>query len=80
MEAEYMAAVEADKEVIWMKDFIGELGVRQEEFRLYYNSQNAIHLAKNAAYYSQSKHIHRRYHWFWEKVEDKDFSLTKIQT
>ena len=26
-EAEYMAAVEADKEVIWMKDFIGELGI-----------------------------------------------------
>ena len=26
-EAEYMAAVEAGKEVIWMKDFIGELGI-----------------------------------------------------
>ena len=31
-EAEYMAAVEADKEVIWMKEFIGELGIQQEEF------------------------------------------------
>ena len=27
-EAEYMTAVEAGKEVIWMKDFIGELGIR----------------------------------------------------
>ena len=27
-EAKYMAAVEAGKEVIWMKDFIGELGIR----------------------------------------------------
>ena len=27
MEAEYMAAVEAVKEVISMKDFIGELGI-----------------------------------------------------
>ena len=26
-EAEYMAIVEADKEVIWMKDFIEELGI-----------------------------------------------------
>ena len=26
-EAEYMAAVEAGKEVLWMKDFIGELGI-----------------------------------------------------
>ena len=27
-EAEYMAVVESSKEVIWMKDFIGVLGMR----------------------------------------------------
>ena len=32
-----MADVEAGKEVLWMKDFIGELGIRQEEYRLYYD-------------------------------------------
>ena len=32
IEAEYMAAAEAGKEGIWMKEFIGELGIRQEEF------------------------------------------------
>ena len=53
-EAEYMAAVEAGKEVIWMKDFIGELGIRQEEFRLHYDSESAIHIAKKA-YKSKSK-------------------------
>ena len=26
-EVEYMAAIEADKEIIWMKEFIGELGI-----------------------------------------------------
>ena len=31
-EAKYMAIVEAGTEIIWMKDFIGELGIRQEEF------------------------------------------------
>ena len=61
-EAEYMAAVEAGKEVLRMKDFIGELGIRQEEYRLYCDSQSAIHLAKNAAYHSRTKHIQRRYH------------------
>ena len=34
-EAEYMAAVEAGKEILWMKDFIGELGIWQDEYRLY---------------------------------------------
>ena len=27
MRVEYMAVVEVGKEVIWMKDFIGELGI-----------------------------------------------------
>ena len=59
MEAEYMAVIEAGKEVIWMKDFIRELGIRHDEFRLYCDSQSAIHLAKNAAYHSRTKHIQR---------------------
>ena len=33
---------------------------------------------KNATYHSKTKHIQRRYHWLWERVQDKDFSLTKI--
>ena len=33
-EAQYMVAVEVDKEIIWMKEFIRELGIRQEEFQL----------------------------------------------
>ena len=57
MEAEYMAAVEAGKEVLWMKDFIGELSIRQEEYRLYCDSQSAIHLANNVAYHSRTKYI-----------------------
>ena len=78
MEAEYMAVVEAGKEVIWMKDFIGELEIRQEEFRLHCDSQSVIHLAKNAGYHSRTKLFQRRYHWLQERVEDKDFALTKI--
>ena len=63
-----------------MKDFIGGLRIRQEEFRLYCNSQSAIDLANNTTYHSRTKHIQRRYHWLRERVEDKDFALTKIHT
>ena len=52
-----------------MKDFIGELGIRQEEFRLYCDSERAIHLAKNTAYHFRTKHIQRRYHWLCKRVE-----------
>ena len=37
-EAEYMAATKADKEIIWMKEFIGELGNWQDEFQLHCNN------------------------------------------
>ena len=79
-EAEYMAAVEAGKEILWMKDFIGELGIRQDEYRLYCDSQSAIHLAKNAEFHSRMKHIQRRYHWIRDRVEDRELALTKIHT
>ena len=75
-----MAAVEAGKKILWMKDFIGKLGIRQDEYRLYCDSQSDIHLAKNAAYHSRTKHIQRRYHWIRERVEEREFVLTKIHT
>ena len=80
IEVEYMAAVEAGKEILWMKDFIGELGIWQDEYWLFCDSQSAIHLAKNAAYHSRTKPIQRRYHWIRERVEEREFVLTKIHT
>ena len=59
IEAEYMAMVEVGKELIWMKNFLRELGMKQERFLLHYDNQSVIHLAKNAAYHSRTKHIHR---------------------
>ena len=77
-EAKYMAAVEASKELIWMRNFLSELEMKQEEFLLHCDNQSAIHLAKNIAYHSRTKHIQRRYHWLREKVEE--FTLVKIHT
>ena len=79
-EAEYMAAVEASRKIIWMKEFIGELGIQQEEFQLHSDNQSAIHHAKNVLYHLRTKHIRRRYHWVRERVEEKEFTLIKIHT
>ena len=51
MEAEYVAATEASKEMIWLQRFMEELGKKQENSRLYSDSQSAIHLAKNSAFH-----------------------------
>ena len=42
-----------------MKIFLSELSMKQEKFLLHYDNPNAIHLAKNVAYYSQTKYIEK---------------------
>ena len=61
-EIEYMAAVEAGKELIWMRDCLSERGMKQEKFLLHCDNKNDAHLAKNIVYHSRTKHIQRRYH------------------
>ena len=62
IEAEYRVAAEACTEVSWMKNFLQELGHKQEKYNLYCDNQSAIHLAKYSNLHSQTKHIEVRYH------------------
>ena len=56
-EAEYVAATETRKEMIWLHGFLDELGKKQEMGILHSDSHSAIFLAKNSAFHSKSKHI-----------------------
>ena len=77
-EAEYIAATEAGKEMIWLKRFLQELGLNQMEYIVYYDGQSAIDLSKNSMYHARTKHIDARYHWIREKVENESFHVKKI--
>lgn len=79
-EAEYVALTEASKEMIWLQRFMEELGKKQESSRLYCDSQSAIHLAKNSAFHSKTKHIQLRYHFIRSVLEDGQLKLEKIHT
>ena len=79
-EAEYITATEAAKELLWMEKFLQKLGLNQEKFILYCDNQSAIHLSKNSAFHSRSKHIDVRYHWIRDALEMKIFLLEKIHT
>ena len=79
-ESEYVAAVEAGKELVWMRDFLEELGLEQDDYLLHCDCQSAIHLAKNATYHGRTKHIRRRYHWIRDQIEEKIFELVKNRT
>ena len=62
-EVEYIAANEVGKEMLWLKRFLQELGLKQDGYVVNCDSQNAIDLSKNSMYHSRSKHIEMRYHW-----------------
>ena len=79
-EAEYIAAVEAGKELMWLKRFLQELGFRQKEYMIHCDSQSAMDLSKNSMYHSSTKHIDVRYHWLREAVEKQEIKLSKINT
>lgn len=79
-EAEYIAATEASKELLWMKKFLHELGLKQDKFVLFCDSQSAIHLSKNPTFHAKSKHIEVRYHWIRDALEMKSFLIEKIHT
>jgi transposase InsO family protein len=79
-EAEFIAATEACKEMLWMKRFLQELGQEQEKYVLHCDSQSAIHLCKNSSFHSRSKHIDVRYHWIREVLENRQLWLEKIHT
>ena len=56
-EAEYVAATQASKEAIWLQMLLKELEHKQEKITLFCDSQSALHLAKNPAFHSKTKHI-----------------------
>ena len=54
-----MAIVEAGKEMIWLGDYLEELGKKQSDKILYSDSHSVIQLGINPIYHSKTKHISR---------------------
>ena len=80
-ESEYIAQTHAEKEAIWMKNFISEICQPQEEpIEIYCNNQGAIVLAKDNKYHSRTKHIDLRYHFIREVVKDNMIKMEYIPT
>ena len=80
-EAEYMAAVEALKKALWLRELVETFNIIQDSVRVHCDNQNAIHLTKDHMYHKRTKNIDVRYHkirqWI---VDDKVIDLVKIST
>jgi hypothetical protein len=69
-EAEYMAAVEAGKEIAWMRNILSEFGYGvQEPSTLKMDNQSAITVSKNPEHHGRMKHLDLRLYWLRDKVE-----------
>ena len=77
-EAEYIATIEAGKEMLWMKRFLQELDLKHRDYIVHCDSQSAIKLSKNAMYHVRTKHIDVRYHWIRKAIEEQLFQIRKI--
>ena len=79
-EVEYIAATKAGKEMLWMKQFLQELDLKQRDYIVHCDSQNVIDLSKNTMYHVRTKHIDVRYHWIRKAIEEQLFQIRKIHT
>jgi hypothetical protein len=83
VEAEYMAACEAGKMGVWIREFIDELGVVPsivEPVELYCDNTGAIANAKDYRSSKRTMHIKRKYHLIRELVQNGDIKMCKVGT
>ena len=57
IQAEYVVATKATKEMIWLQFFLEESGHPQKDNYFLIDSQSAIHLAKNSDLHSKTKYV-----------------------
>ena len=82
-EAEYMAAAEAAKEGVWMKDFISKLGVVPSALgplEIYCDNNGAIAQANEPRFHQKNKHVSRKFHLIRQFVGEGNIRMCKIHT
>lgn len=80
-EAEFIAAVEAGKEILWMRNILSEFGYTvQGPSTLHMDNQSAISVAKNPEHHGRMKHLDLRYYWLRDVVESGQIAPKFIPT
>ncbi|GJW94319.1 retrovirus-related pol polyprotein from transposon TNT 1-94 [Tanacetum coccineum] len=79
-EAEYVAISASCAQVMWMRTQLKDYGFNYNQIPLYYDSQSAIATSCNPVQHSCTKHIHTRYHFIKEQVENGIIELYFIRT
>ncbi|KAJ4889282.1 Uncharacterized protein Rs2_29030 [Raphanus sativus] len=75
-----MALTLAVKETIWLKNFVTELGYKQDSVRIHCDSQSAIALSKNAVHHERTKYMDTQFNFIRDIVSKGIVNLAKIHT
>lgn len=82
-EAEYITYSNTTKEVVWLKMFIGELGIVpsiMNSIDLYCDNNVAIIQAKEPRSHQRCKHILSQYHLIKEIIDRGDVKIYRVLT
>jgi hypothetical protein len=80
-EAEYKALSDSCKEGLWLQHLLTELCLWPDTvIPLHVDNEGAEALAKNPEHHARTKHIHARYHFIRECVQEGDISLLHVST
>ncbi|GKF13335.1 hypothetical protein Tco_0054797 [Tanacetum coccineum] len=67
-------------QVMWMRTQLKDYGFNYNKIPLYCDSQSAIAISCNPVQHSHTKHIHTRYHFINEQVENSIIELYFVRT
>lgn len=74
-----MAATEAAKQAIWLQDLLSEItGQNIEKTLICIDNKSAIELTRNPVFHGRIKHIHKRYHFIRECVENDQIEVKHV--
>jgi hypothetical protein len=82
MEAEYVAGSHAGRELVFVRNLLGELMEKPLDHPLlmHCDNQSAISVAENPAMHDKAKHIALKYHYIRDLVENKTMTLHYCQS
>nr|GEV26641.1 ribonuclease H-like domain-containing protein [Tanacetum cinerariifolium] len=79
-EAECVALSASCAQVMWMRTQLQDYGFNYNKIQLYCDYQSAIAISCNPVQHSRTKHIHTRYHFIKEQVENGIIELYFVRT
>ena len=80
-EVEYIAAIQAAQEILWLRNLFTEFGYTfSTPSPLHIDNQSALSVAKNSEYHGRMKHLDLHYYWLRDVVEAGQIDVCYLPT